>query len=115
MSTKLLTKTKLLFFLVTKRGHANVCNLLEYHGADISYMEKETESMLGISSSGMKMLLNLVRCLKAHLVSFLVRSSRLALDAISNSLLIHYKLTTSTSTLLIKCNKTLSVLIAAGA
>ena len=44
-------------FVAAEAGHADVCNLLEHHGAKISCMEKKIEFFLKISSSEMKKLL----------------------------------------------------------
>ena len=43
--------------VAAEAGHADFCNLLEHHGADISCMEKKIEFLLKISSSEMKKLL----------------------------------------------------------
>ena len=85
-------KTPLL--VAAKRGHTDICILLEDHRADISCMEKEIEPLLDISSQEMRKLLlrwkdEIGKKFRiVHLVTCLVRSSRLALDAISNPLLI---------------------------
>ena len=85
-------KTPLL--VAAKRGHTDICILLENHRADISCMEKEIEPLLDISSQEMRKLLlrwkdEIGKKFRiVHLVTCLVRSSSLALAAISNPLLI---------------------------